>query len=299
MPRMDRMAHWHAIAAAQVCEVPRVPFYIQDGQAGGTSRLESGSVAVAHLEALTRWPEALHVDDRSVTLALPATDRTPFFAEVNAALHEAGLIVAWRDETYPVLDLASHRLLATFERAASRFWGSLTFGAHCNGYIDDEYGRPSHLWIARRAWTKATDPGRLDNLIGGGVPHGQTPIQTVRREGWEEAGLLPEHLSALRPGRILRLGRDIAEGFQLEEISVFDLALPAALQPCNQDGEVGEWMRLTLAEALERAADDEMTVDAALVTLDFALRHHLPCPGLSEALLARSAALWHGTTSMT
>lgn len=87
----------------------------------------------------------------------------------------------------PALD--DGRLLATFERAAARFWGTLTFGAHCNGYLADAHGRPTHLWIARRSFTKPTDPGLLDNLVGGGVPHGQSPFDCVRREGWEEAGL--------------------------------------------------------------------------------------------------------------
>ena len=79
--------------------------------------------------------------------------------------------------------------LALIERAAARFWGTLTFGAHANGYVADAQGRPTHLWIARRSTHKATDPGKLDNLVGGGVPHGQTPFETLVREGFEEAGL--------------------------------------------------------------------------------------------------------------
>ena len=62
---------------------------------------------------------------------------------------------------------------------------------------------------------QVTDPGLLDNLIGGGVPHGQTPAETLLREGWEEAGLLPHQMSGLRAGHVLRVARDIPEGFQL------------------------------------------------------------------------------------
>jgi hypothetical protein len=70
-----------------------------------------------------------------VTLHCPAPERVQFFAEVNHRLRADGLIVAWRDETYGVHALDSGHLLATFERAASRFWGTTTFGAHCNGYV--------------------------------------------------------------------------------------------------------------------------------------------------------------------
>lgn len=267
----DQNVLWPAIHAAQVRLVPRVPFHVlHDGQ-----RLTAGSVARDHLGALARWPEALRVDREGVTLSIEAPQRDAFFALANRALREAGLIVAWRGETYPVLAIETRQLLATFERAASRFWGTLTFGAHCNGFVAQADGRPAHLWIARRSLTKATDPGLLDNLIGGGVPHGQSPAETLLREGWEEAGLRAEQMRTLAPGHVLRIARDIPEGFQLEEISVYDLALPPGLTPCSQDGEVHSMALMTSAEALAHAATEAMTVDASLATLDFALRHEL------------------------
>jgi 8-oxo-dGTP pyrophosphatase MutT (NUDIX family) len=134
----------------------------------------------------------------------------------------------------------------------------------------------------------------LDNLIGGGVPHGQTPAETVLREGWEEAGLTPEQMRSLAPGRVIRLARDIPEGFQLEELSAFDLRLAPGLVPCNQDGEVAEITRMPVAEALERAASGELTVDATLVLLDFALRHRLLPEALHRRLEQAGAQLWAG-----
>jgi 8-oxo-dGTP pyrophosphatase MutT (NUDIX family) len=143
-----------------------------------------------------------------------------------------------------------------------------------------------------RAATKATDPGKLDNLIGGGVPMGQTPRQTVEREGWEEAGLRPEQMRGLQPGRVLRLLRDIPEGLQREWVHVFDLALPADAAPCNQDGEVAELGLHDVRAALALATGAEMTVDASLVTLDFALRHRLLAEHEHGALAQASAALF-------
>ena len=254
-------------------------------------------MARAHLGLLARWPEALRVDDAGVVLTLPPAERTPFLAQANAALHAGGAIQAWRGETYPLLALpadgrAPHpqqHLLATLERAAARFWGTATFGAHCNGLVLDAAGRPGWLWIARRALSKPTDPGLLDNLVGGGVPQGQTPYQTVLREGWEEAGLLPAQMAGLLPGRILRVARDLPEGFQREWLSVYDLALPPGLTPVNQDGEVHSLHRWPVAEALARAAAGEMTVDAGLATLDCALRHGL-LPADDAARLAAALA---------
>ena len=296
----DLPSGWPAIAAATAHEAhARLPFFITHG---GRAQL-AGAVARAHLGALARWPEALRLDDTAVTLVLPAAERTAFFEQANRALHAAGLITGWRDETYPVLALDEGRALddspaapplASLERAAARFWGTLTFGAHCNGWVAGADGRPAWLWIARRSFTKPTDPGQLDNLIGGGVPQGQSPADTVVREGWEEAGLTPAQMAGLQPGQRFGVLRDVPEGLQRELISVFDLALPPGLVPQNQDGEVHSLALLPVAQALAHAAAGDMTVDAALVTLDFALRHRLLADGLHLALHARAAPLWRG-----
>lgn len=286
---------WPAITAARLSDpAKRLPFFIRDQQHAQLT----GSVARLHLPALAQWANALQITDQAVTLTLPAAARTAFFAQANQALRSQGLITGWRNETFPVVAQTSAALLATQERAACRFWGCTTYGAHCNAYVVDGNGRPSHLWIARRALDKATDPGLLDNLVGGGVPHGQTPAQAVQREAWEEAGLLPAHLQHLAAGRRLRVARDVAEGFQLEDVSVYDLALPAGLTPCNQDGEVSSITLMPLAQALAHAAAGDMTVDAALVTLDFALRHRLLPTVQHQHLQALSEPLWIGRASL-
>ena len=294
-PAQARALDWPAIDAARASNPDtRRPFWVIDaGQP-----LLAGSVAAAHLSALARWPEALRTDAAGVTLTVSAAQRSGFLAQANHDLLAAGLITGWRNETYPLQPTAGGAVLATLERAAARFWGTLTFGAHCNGYLVDARGRPSHLWIARRALDKATDPGLLDNLIGGGVPHGQTPAQTAVREGWEEAGLLPAQMAGLVAGRRFRVARDVAEGLQLEEISVFDLALPAALLPQNQDGEVHSHTLMTLDEALAHAAAGHMTVDAALVTLDFALRQRLLPANRHQHLQALAEGLWVGRSRL-
>ena len=135
-------------------------------------------------------------------------------------------------------------------------------------------------------------------LVGGGVPHGQSPAQTVVREGWEEAGLTPVQMQGLAAGRRFGVARDVPEGFQRETVSVFDLLLPPGVQPANQDGEVHSITLMPVAEALARAAAGEMTVDASLVTLDFALRHCLLPADAAAALARRATPLWQGMAQL-
>jgi 8-oxo-dGTP pyrophosphatase MutT (NUDIX family) len=293
MARMSAIpANWTAIAAARDCRVERVPFEIEG--------CVVGSVARTHLEALRAFGDAIAVEPDRVALTVREEQRDAAFAHINNVLRAAGLIVAWRDESYTVQQHPQGPVLARIERASSRFWGTLTFGAHCNGYVAAANGRPTHLWIAQRAFTKPTDPGLFDNLVGGGVPAGQSPAETLVREGWEEAGLTPQQMEHAQPGRVMRLWRDIPEGFQHEWLYAFDLQLPHGLQPRNQDGEVHALQLMAVQEALALAATDRMTVDASLVTLDFALRHRLlgeAHHGLQtafEPLLADTASTFQG-----
>lgn len=273
-----------ALAQARAASTPRLPFLLQDRTVG--------SVAVADLSALNAHAPAVQIGEHAVRLAAP--NPSAALACINAQLRTQGFIRAWRDETYAVLPegaCAGDEPLALIERAAARFWGTLTFGAHCNGYVADAHGRPSHLWIARRAATKATDPGKLDNLVGGGVAHGQLPAEALVREGFEEAGLDVATMRRAVAATVLHLRCDIAEGFMNEHLHTFDLALDASVQPVNQDGEVDAWLCLAIDEALALAAGGEMTTDAALVTLDFALRHGLvPSPD-ADALAGALAPL--------
>ncbi len=278
------MTAWQALRAARLHdEAARVPFEVLRP---GHATVPAGSVARRHVSALKRWPHWLRATDAQVALIAPADAWTDALATMNDALRADGLIRAWRDEPFMLFSTAGEPLGVSMERAATRFWGTLTLGAHCNGYVADAAGAPQSLWIARRSANKPTDPGKLDNLIGGGVPHGQSPQEAVVREGWEEAGLAPAQMSALQRGGIVRLLRDIPEGLQREWIHVFDLALPLQLRPTNQDDEVAEITLHACADALTLAAGDAMTVDAALVTLDFALRRRLLPPPLHAALAA-------------
>ncbi|MBL8324737.1 MAG: DUF4743 domain-containing protein [Rubrivivax sp.] len=257
---------WPALSAAGARdEQARMPF-VYAGR-------PVGSVARAHLALLRA--QAPWLVERAGALHGEAVGDAAL-AALHARLREAGAIVAWRDELFPLFDPATLEPLARIERAAARFWGTLTLGAHANGYVRGADGRPSHLWIARRSPLKATDPNLLDNLVGGGVPAGQTPREALVREGFEEAGLAPARMAAAVHAGALGLERDIREGFQQEWLYVFDLELPAGVEPRNQDGEVAEFHLLPVDEVADVVACTEaMTTDAALVTIDFLLRHGL------------------------
>jgi 8-oxo-dGTP pyrophosphatase MutT (NUDIX family) len=101
--------------------------------------------------------------------------------------------------------------------------------------------------------------------------------QILVKEAWEEAGIAAELARRAKRGGTIELLREVPEGVQCELIHVYDLELPRDFAPKNQDGEVAEVKLVPLGEALRLARDtDELTVDAALVALDYFRRARAP-----------------------
>jgi 8-oxo-dGTP pyrophosphatase MutT (NUDIX family) len=175
--------------------------------------------------------------------------------DVVEQLAQEGFIPGWRDERYRIEDLFD------IERAAARPFGLTTRAVHVNGISAD-----GKMWLARRAPAKPIDPGLLDNLVGGGVASGLTPEQTLVKEAWEEAGIPAGLARSARRGGSVKVLREVPEGVQSELIDVYNLALPPAFAPRNQDGEVAEFSLLSLDEV---RACGEMTHEARLVALEY------------------------------
>src|SRR5580765_7907362 len=113
--------------------------------------------------------------------------RSAAIDRVARELEAAGDLSAWRDERYAVAPEFGATPWFLVERAAARYFGIQTYGAHVNGVVRD--GQGVRMWLARRSDAKSIDPGMLDNLVGGGIAAEQTIAATVVKEGWEEAGI--------------------------------------------------------------------------------------------------------------
>ena len=252
--------------------------------------IAAGSVAPAHLRALRRWPHWLQVSEQRVTLVARSDERDAALATMNHALRADGLIVAWRDEPFPLFDVNGGALGVAIERAATRFWGTLTLGAHCNGYVADA-ARPSGAAVDR---TPLADQGHR--------PEPARQPDRRRRAGRPVAARHggPRGLGRGRPRRPSRcnacsaaaccaLLRDIPEGLQREWIHVYDLALPAgrdAAQPGRRGRRAGA--ASTAAARWRWPPASEMTVDA--VAGDAGLRAAPPaCSTATAAERPRSA----------
>lgn len=243
-----------------------LPFWIDAEQVGW--------IRSTDVPLLARWPDVFEIDSARITLApvFNTVDlRSAALGSVIGALAAEGCIPGWRNETYAIRNAFDAPPLAYIERAASRFFGTMTYAVHLNGVV--EYGdRAPQLWIARRSDTKATDPGMLDNVVAGGIGWGFGIEATIVKECWEEAGIPEEIAVRAVAGRTAHVLQSLPEGTQAEQVFIYDLALPADFAPRNQDGEVGEHRLARIDEVARWIEEGTMTVDASLATLDCLLR---------------------------
>jgi 8-oxo-dGTP pyrophosphatase MutT (NUDIX family) len=200
---------------------------------------------------LAAWPSVFSARAERVRLLDPAA-----LGAVVEALAAEGFIPGWRNERYRVADLFE------IERAAARPFGFTTTAVHVNGIAGES------MWLARRASTKAIDPGMLDNLIGGGLTAGLSVEEVLVKEAWEEAGIPAELARTATRGGTVSILREVAEGVQSEVIHVYDLELPAGFEPRNQDGEVSEFLLLPFPAL----AHEALTLEAELAAKDYLAR---------------------------
>ncbi|MBC8241455.1 MAG: NUDIX domain-containing protein [Alphaproteobacteria bacterium] len=131
-----------------------------------------------------------------------------------------------------------------------------------------------HLWVARRAMTKATFPGELDLMVAGGHPTGLTLRENLVKECHEEAGVNPVLAeTAISVGSLsfcCKQPDGIIDEFQF----IYDLEVPINFTPRNMDGEVDAFYLWSVEQVMESIHDtDAFVFDSALVIIDFLIRH--------------------------
>lgn len=190
------------------------------------------------------------------------------------------ILEGWRDELYAVYG-PNNEVVFDVERSGSALLGIVTYGVHMTGFTrvkDASYG--IKIWVPRRARTKSTYPGMLDNTVAGGMASGEDPLECVIREADEEASL-PSSLvrEKMKPeGTITYFHvRDARAGgesglMQPECQFVYDLEIPEGMECKPKDGEVESFELWTVEEVQEAMGKGEFKPNCSLLVLDFFVR---------------------------
>ncbi|KAK0964222.1 hypothetical protein LTR91_018607 [Friedmanniomyces endolithicus] len=247
----------------------------------------------AVLRGLPDWRVDDH--DRSLTLVTGSTEteRSKIVAMTTSALRATDhfkILRGWRDELYPVYG-PNRDLLFSIERAASALFGIVTYGVHMTAYTrskrpksEAEVGgdeEEMQIWVPRRAATKQTYGGMLDNTVAGGVATGESVLEAMVRESVEEASLpedlVRKHAEAVGAVTYFHIRDQRAGGetrlLQPECQYVYDLELPESVVPKPSDDEVEGFELMGVEEVKEALRQGEFKPNCALVLLDFFVRH--------------------------
>jgi 8-oxo-dGTP pyrophosphatase MutT (NUDIX family) len=267
------LRHFHACNRHDLSKF--VPFYIGAKSYGwvaqepATFLMKETNFFQTHKNGIALAP---HFDDfakRSEALATAARK--------IAAHYGRGL----RKEMYPVIENWGDEPLAELDRAAVPWFGVRGFGVHVNGFVRRADG--IHLWVGERAMDRLVDPGKLDNMIGGGQPIGLTIEENLRKEAKEEAGMPASLADTAKQVSTLHYLIERQNGLRNDFLFIFDIELPADFIPRNTDGEVAAFHLMPLAEVASIVRDtDRFKFNCNLVIIDFLVRHGFVGPEHAE-----------------
>lgn len=253
--------------------------------------IELGYILPSVAEVFRGLPDwKINDEDRSLTLVTGSTEeeRSRVVEATIRAMHATGhfkVLSKWRDELYPVYG-PKGELLFSLERAASALFGVVTYGIHMTAYVKskgEEGNDEIKIWVPKRAETKQTYGGMLDNTVAGGIATGESPFASLVRESAEEASL-PEDVvrnGAKAVGTVTYFHiRDERAGgetklLQPEVQYVYDIELSEDIVPKPSDDEVERFDLRTVQEVKESLRNGEFKPNCAMVMLDFFVRHGL------------------------
>ena len=244
----------------RACNTARLP---GDRLAFLLTGTQVGWVNAGIAAALADFP-AIHAGPNGVDLTDP-----PALHGIAQTLAERGMF-RWRREAFDVR-APDGTVLGTIDRGAIPSFGIEATGVHINGLVHRHDGL--HIWIARRAANKILDPGKLDQIVAGGVPAGLSPMETLIKESAEEAAI-PEALAtnARHVGEI-RYAMERPEGLRRDHLHCYDLDLPEDFVPQATDGEVESFHLWSIARAFETVRDtDDFKFNVNLVLIDLFVR---------------------------
>ncbi len=210
-------------------------------------------------------------------IELPGDDfarRTECLREVVEGLAAGGAIRRPTGELYPLAPHPRAAPLALLERAAVAWFGAASCGVHLNGFVRTPRG--IEMWIAERSHSKATHPGKLDNMVAGGQPHGLSLRANLIKECAEEAGIDAALASRASAVGVVSYVLEDDSGLKPDTLYCYDLELPDEFRPRCVDGEVERFVRMPIVDVASLVArTDRFKFNCNLVVIDFLLRHGL------------------------
>lgn len=238
-----------------------------------------------HFVSQIPWPQSSWTIDhttRRATLLVGANStfesRTTLMNDTLRQAYLSGKVPAinyWKNELFPLLTGEGEHVL-DMDGSGLDVFGVISHSVHLTGWVMTAEG--IKIWVPRRAWSKLTYPGKLDNTVGGCLASGEDPIEGMIRECEEEICLKPEytrsHIRSVGTCSFQMTETDRGEpGCQHQVQFLYEMELGQDVVPTIGDGEVGEIHLLSLDELQRCMANGEVKLSCDITYLAWLIRH--------------------------
>ena len=240
-----------------------------------------GYLHCSFIEAMT-WPscwEINHQKRRLTSIGLKSfEDRTRAIKNTLELAYEEGKIPSMRKRANEALAVYApdREHVLDMEVLAVDSFGIVASSVHLITYVITAEGRK--YWIQRRAKDKPTFPGMLDSTAAGNLISTEEPLDGMVRENEEEAGIPQCYTRANikacatvsyqmskcndgRPGSLPHLQYN------------YELELPQRIVPFSTDGEVDEFMLLSLDELCDALTRGDFKPNITMTYVAYLVRH--------------------------
>lgn len=155
-------------------------------------------------------------------------------------------------------------------------FGIVNYSVHMIGWVMTAEGRK--ISIPRRALTKMSFPGMLDNTVGGSLATEEKPIDGMVRECEEEICLDPAYtrsdIKACGANSFQLTVTDLLEPACQHQVQyLYETELRQDVVPKIGDGEVGELHLKTIEDLKQAMRDGEVKLTCNMTYLAFLIRH--------------------------
>jgi len=176
------------------------------------------------------------------------------------------------NEQYPIIASFTSEPLAFVDRSISSLLGLMSFGQHLNAYVMTDSG--IKMWIARRAYDRGYEAGKLDHMVAGGLAYDVKLSDNLEKECYEEAGMSAELAKTAKSVGFVTYKYDYTLGGKEDIIYCYDIELDESFNPECTDGEVEEFYLMPIEEVAEIVkTSNDFKVNCNLVIIDFLVRH--------------------------
>ncbi len=239
-----------------------------DGYHIGWVRKDYQNVLMPWLEPKALAQSVMRLNSPENTLP----SRNQLLATIVETLHQQKIIRPPMQELYPVSLAHRNDVIALVDRVSASFFGIRCYGQHLNGYVRD--GEALKMWVGRRARDRGVEPGKLDQLVAGGLPHGISPADNLLKECYEEAGISKPLAEQAKAVGTISYFAESSIGLKPDTLYNYDLALPVDFHPQCTDGEVEDFYLMPLNEVADLVRETtEFKLNCNLVVIDFLVRH--------------------------